>query len=139
MRLSKDLVLAVLVFLFTVSIAYGQCQETVSVKYLAPPIYPVIALTAKLQGTVKVEVKLAPNGKVISAKASGAHDILNQTSEANALQWTFSPIVKGCDYTLTYVYKLEGKESYHPRPTRIILELPHIELIAQPVTPNTSD
>jgi len=129
--------LVVLAVFVTCLPAYAQCRF-VYVKSLAPPNYPPIAKLAKLQGTVKVKLKLAANGKIMSASASGADQILNGASKENAIQWVFSSDAakpQGCDLTITYVYKLEGEPSYNPR-ERLILELPtRVELIAQPVIP----
>ena len=122
--------------------ASGQTKkEEVCVKYIAPPIYAAIARHdgMKLEGTVEVQVEIAADGKVISAKGSGAHEILNRISEDNVRQWTFCPAKSNSKLTITYVWKLEGEETYNPRPTRIILELPHyVEVIAQPLKPDTS-
>jgi hypothetical protein len=87
-----------------------------------------------------VNVEIAKDGKVTSASASGAHQLLNDLSKENAMKWIFSPDSdepQGCKLTITYVYKLEGKPSYHPRPHRVVLKLPtRVEITAQPGIPN---
>ncbi len=116
---------------FVTSAAYGQCRN-VEVKSLAPPVYPAVANVAKIEGAVKVHVSVSADGKVASAKGSGAHEILNRASEENIRLWTFSAPSAACDITVTYVYKLEGKPSYYAR-SRVILELPlRVEIISEP-------
>jgi len=117
--------------------AYAQHCDSVSVKSRATPVYPEIAVMAKLQGTVSVKVELSADGRVISARTSGPQKILNEAAEENIRQWYFASPAAGCGYSINYVYKLEGKASRHPRRTRVIFRLPsEVELIAQPVIPN---
>jgi TonB family protein len=109
------------------------------VKYIAPPIYPTIARTANLQGTVKIKVEVGPNGKVTSAKASGAHELLDHVAEENLREWTFDPSETGYKLNVTYVFRMEGEATDYAMPPRIILELPgRVEIIAQPVKPETT-
>src|SRR4051794_10306523 len=60
---------------------------------LPKPAYPEDAMKAKLGGTVKVQILIDENGKVISAQAvSGLENVsLRMASEAAALKATFSP------------------------------------------------
>jgi TonB family protein len=129
--------LACVSFLLLFSSAHAHNKPGIAVKYLSPPIYPAVAGTAKLEGTVRVKITVSADGKVISADPSGAHEIPNQAAEENIVHWIFQPAAGTWDHTIVYIYKLEGKESYHPRRTRFILDLPdRIELIAQPPKPN---
>lgn len=53
------------------------------------PGYPQMAKTLKLSGTVKVAVKVAPNGKVVSAAALGGHPLFAQVAVDAVRQWRF--------------------------------------------------
>jgi len=67
------------------------------------PSYPEMAKTMRLSGTVRVEVKVAPNGKVMSAAVLGGHPLLAAVAVDAARQWKFAP---GPDET-TEVVRLE--------------------------------
>ena len=60
---------------------------------LAKPVYPQDAIKARISGTVKVQVLIDENGKVISAKAldGPVSASLGPAAEAAALQAVFSP------------------------------------------------
>jgi len=53
------------------------------------PGYPAMAKTLKLSGTVKVAVKIAPNGKVVSAEALGGHPLFTQVAVDAVRLWRF--------------------------------------------------
>lgn len=53
------------------------------------PIYPAMAKTMNLSGTVRVAVKVAPNGKVVSAEAIGGHPLFTQPAVEAVRQWRF--------------------------------------------------
>lgn len=132
-------VFLVLSLCFVGLIAPAQNRKEVTVKYIAPPIYPAIARTANLQGTVRIKVEVGPDGKVISAKASGAHNLLDHVAEENIREWTFDPSAGASKFEVTYVYRLEGDATVYAKAPRIILELPsRVEIVAQPVIPETT-
>jgi TonB family protein len=55
------------------------------------PAYPPLALKARVQGTVSVQILVDEKGKVISARAYSGHLLLRQAAEQAALQSRFSP------------------------------------------------
>lgn len=57
--------------------------------YLPKPPYPREALEAGADGTVKVEVVLGADGRVVSAKAISGHPLLYQTAEETARKTVF--------------------------------------------------
>lgn len=65
-------VLAILVGAATVAVA----QEKRPVKTQAKPTYPELARKMNVSGSVKVELVVAANGAVKSAKALGGHPLL---------------------------------------------------------------
>jgi TonB family protein len=109
-------------------------------KHVVVPGYPRLARVARLEGTVNVEIQVDSRGKVISAKASGGHKLLQSASEENIREWTFdSSMLSGGQprrLQIAYLYRLEGKEQYHDAPPKVILDLPdRVEIIAHPPEP----
>jgi TonB family protein len=108
------------------------------VRHVVVPGYPRLARIARLEGTVSVEVEIGTDGTVISAKASGAHKLLERAAEENLRQWTFEPTARGSvsKHTIIFTYRLDGKEEDSESPPVVILDLPcRIEIIAHPPEP----
>jgi len=59
------------------------------VKMAVKPEYPALARRMKLSGTVKVEVVIAPNGRVKRAHVVGGHPLLGIEAEKAALATIF--------------------------------------------------
>ena len=55
------------------------------------PVYSEIARRANLSGTVKVEVTIAPNGVVKSAKLVGGHPLLADSALEAVKIWKYEP------------------------------------------------
>jgi TonB family protein len=51
------------------------------------PQYPNIARSMKIQGTVRADVLVAPNGKVTSIEVKGGHPLLAQAAQEALRQW----------------------------------------------------
>jgi TonB family protein len=58
---------------------------------LPAPFYPEIAKRMRAAGVVSVEVVIDVTGRVISAKATGGSEVLQQSAEKAAMQARFSP------------------------------------------------
>ena len=58
---------------------------------LPKPNYPPIAKQLHLQGSISVQVLIDEQGRVVSAKALGGHQLLVKAAEASATQARFSP------------------------------------------------
>jgi TonB family protein len=123
-------------FLVLSTVAY--CADAMCVRHLVAPGYPHLARMASLQGSVTVDFEIAPDGRVISASGSGAaHKLLISTSEENIRQWTSGPLqppgTSSTKHTITYIYKLEGKELYYDPPPTVVLDLPdRVEITTHP-------
>jgi len=117
--------------------------DSLCVREVLVPGYPVLARVAKLQGSIVVELEIGRQGKILSAKASGGHKFLMREAEKNVLHWSFAPLPESekvpLKHTITYVYKLEGKPvDYNPVPT-VLLHLPdRVEITTRPLAPQTS-
>ena len=53
------------------------------------PTYPEMAKALKLVGTVRLSVKVAPNGRVVSAQVIGGHPVLARAAIDAVLQWRY--------------------------------------------------
>ena len=73
----------------SISVSAQQVQPETQRKAVqkSAPSYPTIAKALTLSGTVKVAVKIAPNGKVLSAEALGGHPVFAQPAVDAVRQW----------------------------------------------------
>lgn len=55
------------------------------------PQYPSLARTMRIQGNVRADVEVAPNGKVKSVEVKGGHPLLVQAAESAIRQWKWEP------------------------------------------------
>jgi len=118
----------------------GVASDDVYVHHIVVPGYPNLARMAFLQGSVRVEVIIGEDGRVLSAKGSGASNLLVRASEENVRQWVFcvgsAKNHMALKRTAIYVYRLEGKEQNYELMPRVVLDLPwHIEITAHPPEP----
>ena len=66
------------------------------------PAYPQLARQAHISGSVRVEVVIAPNGKVKSASVLGGHPLLAQTALEAAKQWQYAPAASESSATVVF-------------------------------------
>jgi hypothetical protein len=127
----------VCLFLATTSIVFAlkaQSPAAVAPKHIElPSKYDSVARVARLQGTVTVRLTVSGDGDVITAEPSSTdallreHPILQAKTGALTRRWKFT--CSGCSkdgkyqYNVTFIYKLEGKESKYDD-TQIALDLP---------------
>jgi protein TonB len=57
------------------------------------PVYPPMAKTARVQGTVVVEVEVDEEGFVINARATDGPPLLRQAAVDAVRQWVYSPVL----------------------------------------------
>ena len=81
--------------LFAVSLAFAQ-QTTIEegkrkVKTKVTPAIPELARRMNITGKVKIEVVIAPDGRVKSARAMGGHPVLIQSCLEAMKEWKFEP------------------------------------------------
>jgi TonB family protein len=89
----KAILAAAAATVFTLSLASAQ-QSTVEegkrkVKTKTAPTYPDLARRMNISGKVKLEVVIAPDGHVKSARAVGGHPVLVQTCIDAVKDWKF--------------------------------------------------
>lgn len=66
------------------------------------PSYPELAKRMNVAGSVKVEVVVAPNGTVKSAKAIGGHPLLIESAVAAAKNSKYEPSAEETKELITY-------------------------------------
>jgi protein TonB len=86
------LLIAALVFCHPFSIAQ-QNEEGGSRKTLSRvmPVYPELARRLNVNGTVKLDALIAPDGKVASTEVVGGNPILIQAAVDAVRKWRFEP------------------------------------------------
>jgi TonB family protein len=78
-------------------------QETKrAMKTQGKPAYPELAKRMNVAGSVKVEVVVAPNGAVKSAKALGGHPLLIDSALAAAKSCKYEPAAQETKELITY-------------------------------------
>jgi TonB family protein len=71
------------------------------------PHYPEMAKTMRLSGAVRVAVKVAPNGRVVSAEVLGGHPVLAQVAVDAARQFRFETAQKLTEEIVTFNFQPE--------------------------------
>lgn len=125
---------------FLLSTAAPRALGQFCAQHVVVPGYSRLARMARLQGSVRVEIKVGADGKVVSATATGNDRLLERASEENIRQWRFCPASSAQEsvrtQTVTYVYRLEGREEYYDPPPRVVLDLPEkVEITSHPPEP----
>jgi periplasmic protein TonB len=75
------------------------------------PAYPPLARAAGVEGPVGIEIVIAPDGRVESARAISGHTLLVDVARETARRWRFEPtLLNGTPVrvigTITFVFKL---------------------------------
>jgi hypothetical protein len=125
---------AALLVLTAGTLVRSQDKPSVYVRHWEQFHYPPIASATRSQGTVKLKLKIAPDGRVIDAISLSdegtpkPNELLLMASIAIVKTWTFGcfncAVGAGYEHIFTFVYKLEGAPRYY-RPTEIVMDLPN--------------
>ncbi len=75
------------------------------IKQQVMPSYPELARRMNVGGTVKIEVVIAPNGTVKSAKALGGHPLLIEPSLEAAKKTKFEAGTEETTQTINFEFK----------------------------------
>jgi TonB family protein len=85
----------VLASMLTLAPTSGPAQETsASVRKVVDkvvPQYPSVARRMNIQGVVRLDVVVAPNGAVTSIEVRGGHPLLADTAQTAIHQWKWAP------------------------------------------------
>jgi len=71
--------------------AVGQGEIVRKVKTKVAPEYPELARRMNINGVVRLQITVAPNGSVKNAKVVGGHPLLVDTALAAVKQWRYEP------------------------------------------------
>jgi len=88
---------------------FAVCADDVTVgsrhvrRYVQPTV-PEIAKAMDLKGTVKLEVEIAPNGKVTSVKPLGGHPVLVDCAGRAVKNWQFDAATQTTTGPVTIVF-----------------------------------
>jgi len=97
------------------------------------PMYPQLARTARIFGTVQVRVTVK-DGKVVSTEVQSGHPMLAPATVENIQTWRFHPLVNAT-FTTKFTYQLETKKPLDPQNPKVELQLPLlVKITAVPVT-----
>lgn len=101
--------LFVFVAVASVGIAQNLPKPTVAVSRLSPPIYPKLALQARIATTAVLDVTVRPVGSVGSVALFSGHPMLNDAAVESAKKTVFD--CKDCrepstSYRMTYLFEL---------------------------------
>jgi TonB family protein len=95
--MKKRVALSFLAVLFALLIApgYAAPQESSApgrkIVVRTTPQYPHLARSMNLQGSVKADVLVAPNGTVKSIEIKGGHPLLGQAAQNALREWKWEP------------------------------------------------
>ena len=108
------------------------------------PIYPAVAREAKIEGVVIVEATTGIYGRVQNVKVLRSIPLLDQAAVDAVFQWEYEPFVmdgkpKGIIFTVTVVFKLDGKTETHG-PVRALGDIkpPRLIKMVEPVYPKAA-
>ena len=93
-RWGKKLLAACVMAIFAISLATAQQTAVVEegkrkIKNRVNPVYPELARRMSIVGKVKIEVVVAPDGRVKTARAVGGHPVLVQSCLEAVKDWRF--------------------------------------------------
>ncbi len=83
-------------------------EPTRKVTKRVTPAYTAIAQQARLVGTVRLVLTVAPDGTVKSLKTIGGNAVLASAAEAAAKQWKFEPLQK--ETSESVAFKFDGSK-----------------------------
>jgi hypothetical protein len=100
------------------------------------PMYPQIARTARISGTVEVQVTVK-DGKVVNAEVKSGPPVLATATVENIHSWLFYSLVN-TTFVTKFIYQLETNEALDPQNPRVELQLPLLaKITAVPVQLDT--
>lgn len=68
----------------------GTVRQPQKVRHV-DPVYPQLAILARLEGVVIIEATIGPDGKLMDARVLRGHQMLDQAALTAVRQWEFTP------------------------------------------------
>ncbi len=94
-RIWKTVALSAVAVLLWGSAGFAQSGSTDEskrkVKSKVTPVYPDLARRMNVSGKVKIEVVIAPDGRIKSTRVIGGHPLLTQACQDALRDWKFLP------------------------------------------------
>ncbi len=84
-------IIALLAVMVAAQTASAQEDSERKVKTKVAPTYPELARKMNVSGTVKVQITIAANGSVKTAKALGGHPLLIEPAVDAVKKWKYEP------------------------------------------------
>ena len=75
-------------FLLAASLVHADTRKSVKT---SPPVYPAIALKMRIEGTVKLDVTIDPDGSVSDVKVVSGHQLLASAAVEAVKKWRYEP------------------------------------------------
>jgi hypothetical protein len=103
------------------------------------PLYPPVARTAHVNGTVEIQVTVERGAVVDAQVKSSSSPLLSTPTLANVKTWQ-SQSEDRATFPVTYVYQIEGEQTPQPENPKVELDLPRmVKITARPFKPTCSD
>ena len=102
MRFRQLLVAAILVSSLAADSFAQEARKAISKPF---PRYPEIAKRMALVGTVKVEITIAPDGKIKTTNVVGGHPILITATLDALREWKYDPAKTETAVTLSFDFR----------------------------------
>jgi hypothetical protein len=130
---------AAVLMLLSSQLVLGQGTQTYPrLTHADLPLYPPIALAARVSGKVEADFAVK-GGDVVTAEAKFGNPLLARLTTENIKTWHFSPEAYGT-FSITFEYRIEGMDSPTPQNPRIEMRLPaFIRITAAPIRPSCND
>lgn len=102
------------------------------------PMYPQLARTARIFGTVEVQVTVK-DGKIANTEVKLGPPVLARATVENIQTWRFYHLVNAT-FTTKFIYQLEMKEPLDPQNPKVELQLPLlVKITTVPVPLNSQE
>lgn len=98
--------LPILMFAPNQATAQESSEPTRKVVTKVTPEYPAVARRMSLQGNVKLEVVVAPNGTVKSLEVTGGHPMFVDAAQSALRQWKWEPASRETQEVVEIKFKL---------------------------------
>lgn len=142
--MSRKLIPAIVIAVFTIAVAQvattqkAQADQHLDLRleHAEVPMYPQLARTARIFGTVEVQVTVK-DGHVAKTEVKSGAPVLTQATVENIQSWRFYSLVNAT-FTTKFIYKLEEKKLLDPQNSKAELQLPLLaKITAVPVLLDT--
>jgi TonB family protein len=112
--------------------SFAQEEQAVCPKHIEAPVYPQVALSAHVTGTVTLTLTIDMDGKVKDVRANTDAPLLKRNTVDNIRKWIFSK-PPSAPYTHKIVYTYQIDESRRIRGTNVSFDLPdHVTILTEP-------